>query len=615
MSNINEGKKALSITEIMQMRERAALISASKEVKNDIVGAEKTNIHANDKQTLETELPITEERKKNKVSTGETGNLYLKETEVGKDIELNVAGTTVKVSANQMNEFLARTSHNNVGELSEADKKIVNNMELGIHADATDDRESIQLGQNAIAGMINSSRKKIEENIVRNEESENAREERYNEDGEEDRYPKETVNTKNLYDENLYGDEDDETPVHTSQNSKGQSIEDYVNTSRGIDKVQTQSKDTEEAPRIETFKADNTGVAEIKINKFSEGLNSIKILPFNGKKIVKQRVNTRVNGKKTPVCALSSNIFCEVSGFSYSDLTQLNAERTDAYTDRKRQLEVLFEKINNPNVPLNFNTFLRATSIYDEEAFYFGAFKSTFGSKVKIPLTCQHKDCKHSFTFEIDADDLIVSKDYITMGDKVKEIMSMSNIKDLEESDVNKIQRFRLSSGHIIDIRHPSLYTLLERTIKLISNSKLTEDPKYGDIIELLPFISALYVPVVPEGDTRLASEIPPSELNFIEISIDDTDKIKTARTKLEALCDEILILGYDSVLQISKFVMDRVTSIQEQFSMGIVDAVCPKCGKPLGAPSNGFDNFIPIKIRELIFLNQLHQLNEVSMN
>lgn len=640
----NESLKTLSVTDIMRMREQAARGSQVVINPNDATPTADPNAFKAQVDNITTEAPAPVEAKqpvrtpvKNaKLPTGETGDLYMKETQLNKDIDIVVAGKSVKVSAEQMNEFLARTAHNNVGELTENDRRIVENMELGIHAEAKDDKESLKLGQNAVAGMINTSKKLISESATPNPDQRRLDTGAIQggdsptvpeDEDEEDIYPAygqtDGVDS-NIYDENRYedADEDDteEVVVHKPAEEKTESIAEYVARMNGGDKrpvvlVEGESAEKEkEDVRIETFKAGNTGVADLKLNGFEEGLNTIKIVPFNGKKIIKQRLNNQINSKKTPVCALSSNIFCEVSGFSYSDLTQLNAERNDGYIDRRRQLEILYKKILNPNVPLTFDTFIRTTSIYDEEAFYFGAFKSTFGDKVKIPLTCQHEDCQHSFTYEIEADDLIISKDYITMGDKVKDIMSMHNIRDLEESDVNKVKRFRLSSGHIIDICHPSLHTLLEKTIKLVINSPLSSDQKYGDIIDLLPFISALYVPVVPEGDTRLASEISPAELNYIEISIDEGDKLKVARAKLTALCDEILTLGYDSVMEISKFIMDRVTSIQEQFSMGLVDVVCPKCGRPLGARSNGHENFIPIKIRELIFLNQLRQINEVSM-
>ena len=640
----NESLKSLSVTDLMRLREQAAKgtqVDRPLKVEADNKPTAETidvfkNQYDNATVAAPARTPVRTPANNAKLPTGETGDLYMKETQLNKDIDITVAGKTIKVSAEQMNEFLARTAHNNVGELTENDRRIVENMELGIHAEAKDDKESLKLGQNAVAGMINTSKKlisesaapnpdqrKVDTGVIQGGDSPAVPEE---EDiDEKDIYPaygQETGVDSNIYDENRYEDadvdEDEEVVVHKPSEEKTESIADYMARMNGGDKkpvvVETVAEKEKEDVRIETFKAGNTGVADLKLNGFEEGLNTIKIVPFNGKKIIKQRLNNQVNSKKTPVCALSSNIFCEVSGFSYSDLTQLNAERNDGYIDRRRQLEVLYKKILNPNVPLSFDTFLRTTSIYDEEAFYFGAFKSTFGDKVKIPLTCQHEDCQHSFTYEIDADDLIISKDYITMGDKVKDIMSMHNIRDLEDSDVNKVKRFRLSSGHIIDICHPSLHTLLEKTIKLVANSPLATDEKYNDIIDLLPFISALYVPVVPEGDTRLASEISPAELDFIEVSIDEGDKLKVSRAKLMALCDEILTLGYNSVMEISKFIMDRVTAIQEQFSMGLVDVVCPKCGRPLGARSNGQENFIPIKIRELIFLNQLRQINEVSM-
>ena len=640
----NESLKTLSVTDLMRLREQAAKgtqIDTPLEVEADnkpTVGTPDVfkNQYDNATVAVPARTPVRTPANNAKLPTGETGDLYMKETQLNKDIDITVAGKTIKVSAEQMNEFLARTSHNNVGELTENDRRIVENMELGIHAEAKDDKESLKLGQNAVAGMINTSKKLISESAAPNPDQrkvdtgviqggDNPTVPEEEDIDEKDIYPaygQETGVDSNIYDENRYEDadvdEDEEVVVHKPSEEKTESIADYMARMNGGDKkpvvVETVAEKEKEDVRIETFKAGNTGVADLKLNGFEEGLNTIKIVPFNGKKIIKQRLNNQVNSKKTPVCALSSNIFCEVSGFSYSDLTQLNAERNDGYIDRRRQLEVLYKKILNPNVPLSFDTFLRTTSIYDEEAFYFGAFKSTFGDKVKIPLTCQHEDCQHSFTYEIDADDLIISKDYITMGDKVKDIMSMHNIRDLEDSDVNKVKRFRLSSGHIIDICHPSLHTLLEKTIKLVANSPLATDEKYNDIIDLLPFISALYIPVVPEGDTRLASEISPAELDFIEVSIDEGDKLKVSRAKLMALCDEILTLGYNSVMEISKFIMDRVTAIQEQFSMGLVDVVCPKCGRPLGARSNGQENFIPIKIRELIFLNQLRQINEVSM-
>lgn len=492
---------------------------------------------------------------------------------------INVAGKNIKISNAAMEEFFQRTGHNNLGELTEADMKVIDEMNLGITAGAGDDIETLKTAQHAIGSSIIETKNKA---VILQKKQEAI---------EAMQTPAETEVIEDPEEIGDYADyeevvEDDFTPPQT-----GVSI---ANPKEGYAEVVEAEVNT---PPSMSMPKHNFSVTD---------LGNIKIKAFSPKVLVKQRQHTLTHGIKTPVVALSSNIYGEVIGFTSADLVTMTNTTGDNYLDMRAKYQLIFNKLINSNVKLTYDLFLRCTSMFDQDAFFFGGFKSTYGDKINIPLTCTNPECKHAFTVTTPTDDVILSKDYVKMGDKAMEIMAMTSPEEiLNDSDVNRIERNMISSYHIIDIDHPSLYTYLEKIVKLISNNTKFQDEKYASVLDLLPFINAMYVPIF-DGDLK---DVNPADIDYMEIKVVENDKLANNKTKLLAIADELLTLTTTQLFEVTELIQRRVESIKSRFEIGLTGVECPKCHTKASG-----DGTVTFNITDLLFLVSLQQAKELSM-
>lgn len=505
---------------------------------------------------------------------------------------INVGGRTVKIPTASLDEFFERTGHNNLGELTASDLDIIENMKLGITIGQYEDVETLKNAQNAIGSGIEELKAKasileekkiIDEQLAQQEPGEEYSVSDYMY-GAGEGIPSPSSSVPEEDDYSMYAEYDD--------------ADDFV--APQIGEVITGPKDGY-APIAES--------QPMIVNKHKyefTDLGNIKIAQFSPKKLVKQRRHTLTHGVKTPVVALSSNIYGEMAGFTSADLVTMTNSSQDRYLDLRAKYQLVFNKLINCNVKLTFDTFLRGVSMFDQDAFFFGGFKSTYGDKINIPLTCTSPECKHAFTVTTSTDDVILSKDYVQMGDKAMEIMAMTSYDEiLNDSDVNKIQRKMISSYHVIDIDHPSLHTYLEKVVKMISNNDTFQDEKYSSVLDLLPFIHSMYVPMF-DGDLN---DIEPADIEYMEVKVIENDKVANNKMKLLAMADELLTLTTAQLFELTAAINDRVDKIKNRFEIGLTGVECPKCKtKPSG---NGV---VPFQITDLLFLVSLQQAKELNM-
>ncbi|MGL5717928.1 MAG: hypothetical protein ACRCX2_33305 [Paraclostridium sp.] len=504
-------------------------------------------------------------------------------------ILIPVAGRTIKVPKDSYGEFLERTAHNNLGKLTDNDIETIASMDLGVTLDQGDDEESMRNVQGAIAGIINETH--LAGELIEKEKE------------KEEEIASKAINKGAVIvggdNEVITGDGTDYIPDNDI----------FLDSSRYEDEDDEEvdaDKVIEEFEKNEKEEDIKTGAAEIKVNTVTmDPSANISIVPFSGKKLIKQRMNNMTYTKKTPVVAVSSNIYAEVAGFNSKDLLAISNDGQDPYLSERNKLQIVFSKIVSSNMgKFTFDTFLRATSLFDKEAFFFGAFKSTYGDEITIPLKCTSEKCGHSFDYRIHTDDIILSKDYSALGEKAQEIMAMTSPKDIvENADVNKILRKRISTGHIIDVDHPSLYTYLESTIKLISTENELQDAVYATVLDILPFIKAIYVPMY-DGDIAKAD---PKEINYMELTVNPNNTVKVNRSILVEIAKELIMLPSDNLLEVTKAIADRTDSIKSKFEIGLQDVHCPRCKAMTG---NGI---IPFSVTDLLFLVQLHKATKLN--
>lgn len=565
--NTNNGERKLTIKEIIEAKKKALVEE----------GLAKPGVEANEYAT-----GVAKDTSKQVEEIEVDGRTF---------IVIPVAGRTVKVPKDSYGEFLERTAHNNLGQLTENDIEVIATMNLGVTIDQGDDEESIRNVQGTIAAIINETDRAgelIEQEKKIADKAINGNAVMIGGDNEtitgagsgSDYVPDENI----FLDDSRYDDEEEVTPVTAS---------------KVIEEFEENEKKEEEEKK--------TGAAEILVNTVTlDPSSNIAIVPFSGKQLIRQRKTNMTFAKRTPIVAVSSNIYAEMSGFNSKDLLAISNDGTDPYLSERNKLQIIHSKIVSTNMgKMSFDTFLRATSLFDKESFFFGAFKSTYGDEITIPLKCTSEKCGHAFDYRVHTDDIILSKDYNALGETAKTIMAMTSPKDIVESaDVNKILRKRISTGHIIDVDHPSLYTYLESTLKLISSETELQDATYATVLDILPFIKALYVPMY-DGDINKAD---PKDINYMELAINPNNSVKVNRSIIVEMAKELVMLPSDNLLEVTKAIADRTEAIKSKFEIGLEGVHCPKCKAATG---NGA--IIPFNVTDLLFLVQLHKATKLN--
>ncbi|MEI2419601.1 hypothetical protein V6O07_04960, partial [Arthrospira platensis SPKY2] len=189
---------------------------------------------------------------------------------------------------------------------------------------------------------------------------------------------------------------------------------------------------------------------------------------------------------------------------------------------------------------MDFNTFLKNTSLIEMNSIMYALFDSTYPSVNEYPGSCTYDDCKHQFTFKYKNKSLL----YIDPENNEKvsqQILDIINSKDpvatLKNSNVNFTLRKKLSTGTVIDFRHPSLYNHLTDTLEEMAKKDLLDTDE--GMITLMPFIDKI---LVYDDEMQSYIELEDFEERLHELQFMDDEDLETCVKIVKSIQDEYKI-------------------------------------------------------------------------
>lgn len=301
-------------------------------------------------------------------------------------------------------------------------------------------------------------------------------------------------------------------------------------------------------------------------------------------------VRRRKRQKTTRVPLICSGYIADMSPLSSPEIRDLsNALRTkDAYGYWEFLYKIIHEKIASTSIgSMDFETFLKSTSLNELEILLYGIFCSSYPDKNSFPAKCPNSKCGLEFNFEYANDDYMVFDDMDENGnskikDRMRELVAAQAIdakKFFKESLTNTLYRVPLpDSGYIVELRHPTLYNQLHDVIKQMVEQQL-EDA--SDVtLNRLPFVEKVLIPYDEEDP----------EAGYIEY--EEMDK---KITLLSALTE-------DDDVELEEAISDNILSTSH-ISFRMHDVTCRVCGAKLMDEDVDF--------RSLLFM--IHRIRSVK--
>lgn len=348
---------------------------------------------------------------------------------------------------------------------------------------------------------------------------------------------------------------------------------------------------------IEIEEPEETVVEEVKEEKQEdkpvEDLSSIKIIKSkrNGfakdrfKDILKQR---KKDGLTFQTVLVNSGYSSNVSGFSSPEINNINTRlrNSDLFTGNDYLYHKIYEHMVDTSVGhMTYEEFLRCTSLLELNTLFYGLFNGTYPDVNEYPAECDNPDCKgdlegkKTFKFKYDSKRIMyVEGDKEAVSDMVLKVLKAGSPKELlEKSNVNTLVRCKLSSGTIIDFRHPSLYNQLHDTLEQLTEEMVRNLIKDDEtVINLMPFVENIYV----------------------------YDKENNGYLELEDFADRYLELFYLNDKDLEKC-SQEISKIMDSYKIkfGLRNVTCPYCGKKIE------DTEIS-NVSQLIFLMHQMKLN-----
>ncbi|ALN97965.1 hypothetical protein Bp8pS_286 [Bacillus phage vB_BpuM-BpSp] len=198
-----------------------------------------------------------------------------------------------------------------------------------------------------------------------------------------------------------------------------------------------------------------------------------------------------LNGKPSyQVVANQSGYVAHMESIKMIDSSSLSNSTLDQYNYRKKLYQMVHSKINGTSVgEINFQEFLKITSLFDLDTLFYGIYCQTFPDEVKFDITCAK--CEDTTPVMVDNNSLISYKDE-EIFDNIRKITKTAKSPSelVQKSLVNTFDRVVLPESKILfDIKTPTLEDHLN-ILRAIDNS--SEDKE--TVITTLLFIKNLYI-------------------------------------------------------------------------------------------------------------------------
>ena len=278
-----------------------------------------------------------------------------------------------------------------------------------------------------------------------------------------------------------------------------------------------------------------------------------------------------INGRSTfeTVCNQSAYV-AHMESLKYSDMAALENSTASYFAGRQRLFKTVYEKINTTSVgKVDFETFLKMTSLYDLASLIFGIYCQTFKTEADFTVTCPH--CKQSMSVKVPNKNLILIKDEETYANIQEVLGSVSTPEEaMSRAIINVVETVALPrSKMIFKLKIPSLYKYLD----VIGSVKPEKFEEAKDILGVLVFVEEVYKLDI----TKLVKE---QKVAYYKVK--DRAEIAEAIASME--------------VEDSKVLQEVIAKKTEKYSIdyAIKKFNCLKCNKEMGP--------IPIDIEELTF-------------
>lgn len=220
----------------------------------------------------------------------------------------------------------------------------------------------------------------------------------------------------------------------------------------------------------------------------------------------------------------------DLGGYSSPDLRNIatTIRTMDAYRAAEYRFRQIFNKIQETSIgKLNWEEFLRCTSLLEVNILYYGLFCSTYPDTNKYPGKCTNPECRQQFEFDYPNSSLMylnAERREEARAAVLNVLKNVNNAKELlENSEVNTVTRVLLEQSRtIVDLRHPSLWNELHDVLENVTQEMMVND---SVTINIMPFIENVYVLDPVDGNYV---ELESFDDKFIELSsLKEADDIK----------------------------------------------------------------------------------------
>lgn len=298
----------------------------------------------------------------------------------------------------------------------------------------------------------------------------------------------------------------------------------------------------------------------------SDELKNLKVCKFKKKDEYKKRYERLLQRRKkehnlnaTQTVLINSGYSAKFSGFMAPELVKVQSyiSSVDAFSATKFLYEKIFNHLVETGIgEMTFDTFLKNTSLIEMNSIMYALFDSTYPSVNEYPGSCTFDDCKHQFTFKYQNKQLLYidPENNEEVSQQILGILNSTNpLETLKNSNINFTLRKKLSTGTIIDFRHPSLYNHLTDTLEEMAKNDLLDTDE--EMITLMPFIDKI---LVYDEEIQSYIELEDFEERLMELQYMNDDDLET--------CVKI------------------VRSIEQEYKIkfGFKNLTCPRCKRKL---------------------------------
>ena len=267
------------------------------------------------------------------------------------------------------------------------------------------------------------------------------------------------------------------------------------------------------------------------------------------------------------IVATQSGYSCKLAPLTNKDSFNILNSSSTEYENTRMTYRVIYNKIREFSCgQMNFETWLKHTSIGDLGTFYYGLYCATFLDEGAFRFTCPEISCGHT------TDQVIRNKSLRQVSD-YKEIQELTNKISMRANTLKDVEDLSLLNGgtlielpktkFMFELKLPSLWDLLE--LYRVFDEKIIKKHDDMDINALLCINGML----IPDGKGGYAPDNDKHDvLNVIDnLPVKDASALKKALTKL-----------------LEKY----------HISYNIKSVKCAKCGKEI--------KNVPINLRSILF-------------